>query len=147
MGYSFWIGLFIALLYFFIQLKEWRDARKQGGEKGRLNPESRTVVSFDDEKITVRYENGEGREVRWDALTMIGIRTTDEGPFRPDMFWGLHAGSENPAVVYPQGATGDGELLHALQRRLPGFDNRTLIEVMGSTENNFFLIWKRAEPA
>lgn len=147
MGYLFWIGLLIGLMYVFLLLKERHGAAGQGTEKKRLDPEARTVISFDDEQIAVRYENGDTRSVRWQDLTMVAIRTTDEGPFQPDVFWGLHAGDEGPAVVYAQGATGDGELLDALQKRLPGFDNRKLIEAMGCTDNNFFLIWRRVENA
>lgn len=148
MDYLFWAGLLIGVAYVFLLLRERREtAGDKGSGQERLEPESRTVISFDDEKIAVRYENGARREVRWDALTMVGIRTTDEGPFQPDVFWGLHAGDEGPAVVYAQGATGDGELLDALQKRLPGFDNETLIRAMGCTENDFFLIWRRAEHA
>jgi hypothetical protein len=105
------------------------------------NPEAQNVISFDDNQITVRYGNGETRSIRWSDLNMVGIRTTDEGPFLEDVYWGLHLNAENPEVVYPQGATGAQELLGEMQRRLTGFDNEKLIEAMGCTDNAFFLIW------
>ena len=55
----------------------------------------------------------------------------------------MHGPDGEPRVVYPQGATGEGELLTEMQRRLVDFDNRQLIEAMGSTGNAFFLIWRK----
>ena len=75
---------------------------------------------------------------------MVGIRTTDEGPFLPDVFWGLHGADKKPAVVYAQGATGEPALLEALQSRLNGFDNQKVIEAMGCTDNAFFLVWEKS---
>ncbi|MGZ5818208.1 MAG: hypothetical protein ACXWJD_05620 [Burkholderiaceae bacterium] len=107
------------------------------------NPEAKNVVSFDDDQISVRYGNGETRSIRWSDLNLVGIRTTDEGPFLEDVYWGLHLNAENPELIYPQGATGAQELLCEMQRRLPEFDNAKLIEAMGCTDNAFFLIWMR----
>jgi hypothetical protein len=106
------------------------------------NPEAKNVISFDDDQITVKYGTGETRSIRWSDLNMVGIRTTDEGPFLEDVYWGLHLNAENPEIVYPQGATGAQELLGELQRRLPEFDNAKLCEAMGCTNNAFFLLWK-----
>ena len=110
-----------------------------------LMPEALTVVTFDERTITVRYSGGETRAIGWDELTMVGIRTTDEGPFVADVFWELHGPDGGPRVVYPQGATREDELLAEMQRRLTGFDDRQLIEAMGSTSNAFFVIWQRED--
>jgi hypothetical protein len=113
--------------------------------KGRppvLMPEALNVVTFDGRSITVRYPNGETRAIGWDELTMVGIRTTDEGPFVADLFWGLHGPDGKPQVIYPQGATGERELLAEMQHRLSNFDDRKVIEAMGSTSNAFFVIWQ-----
>jgi len=103
--------------------------------------EADVIVSFDDTTITARYSNGEERAVRWNDLSKVGIRTTDEGPVAEDVFWGLHAGSE-VRVVYPSAASGAQELLAAMQRRLAGFDNEALINAMGSSDNNDFVVWR-----
>ncbi|GAC1629612.1 MAG: hypothetical protein NVS9B10_21020 [Nevskia sp.] len=78
----------------------------------------------------------------WKDLTKVGIRTTDEGPWQPDVFWGLHAGKEEPAVVFPGGATGEQEIIKAFNARLPAFNDKELIRAMGSTSNSFFLLWE-----
>jgi hypothetical protein len=116
---------------------------KGKGKNVVLHPEAQNIITFDTDKIAVTYPNGEIRSVCWSDLTMIGIRTTDEGPFVADVFWGLHGPDKAPEVVYPQGATGEQELLAELQRRVPDLDNRKLIEAMGCTDNAFFLLWEK----
>jgi hypothetical protein len=112
-----------------------------------LIPESLFVVRFDDEAITVTSPNGETQSVMWRDLTKVGIRTTDDGPAQPDVFWGLHTGAEKAALVFPGGATGEQEVLAAMESRLPGFDDNQVIKAMGSTSNAYFLIWEqRKEP-
>jgi hypothetical protein len=106
-------------------------------------PEKAVVVSFDDDIISARYANNEVRSVRWDRLSRVAIRTTDEGPFMPDVFWGFHEGDERPGLVYPQGATGDGEMLQEMQRRLKGLRNEVVIEAMGTATNAYFVIWEK----
>lgn len=110
----------------------------------RLLPESLYTVTFNDDVIEVSDPAGEIRRVRWDQITRVGIRTTDEGPFLPDVFWGIHAGGDEPVVVFPGGASGESELLTALQRTLPGFSNDELIAAMRSTSNAYFLLWSTA---
>lgn len=113
-------------------------------DKSVLNPEALNVLSFDDDRISLACANGDVHAVRWADLTMVGVRTTDEGPFLPDVFWGLHGADKKPVVVYAQGASGESALLEAMQKRLAGFDNRKLIEAMGCTSNDFFLIWEKS---
>jgi len=125
-----------------VLVTRWRVRR---GGPPVLMPEALTVVTFDERTITVRYSGGETRAIRWDELTMVGIKTTDEGPFVADVFWGLHGPDGGPRVVYPQGATGEDEMLAEMQRRLAGFDDRQLIEAMGSTRNAFFVIWQQSD--
>ena len=103
----------------------------------RLKPDR---VEFDDVSITRTMPNGRIETVRWDDLQEIGIVTTDEGPFREDVFWVL-IGSKGGCAV-SGGALGMKELLPRLQE-LPDFDNKTVIEAMGSTKNSRFCCWKR----
>lgn len=130
-------------LFFFWKLSGKSASRTADKGKQALHPEAQTVISFDEEHVRVTRPDGEMQSVRWADLTMVGIRTTDEGPFVADVFWGLRGADKAPAVVYPQGATGESDLLEAMQKRLAGFDNRKLIEAMGCTGNAFFLIWER----
>ena len=111
--------------------------------RGRLSPECQVRVGFDDREIVCSYPEGTFRRVGWSGLTEIRIRTTSEGPFLPDVFWGLHAGEGEPRVVYPQGAVGEEGLLEAMQR-LPGFDDGEVIRAMGCTDDALFIVWRRA---
>jgi hypothetical protein len=122
----------------------WLRWRVRTGDRPVLMPEALCAVTFDDRTITARYPNGETRAIAWDELTLVGIKTTDEGPFVADVFWGLHGLDGKPQIVYPQGAMGEGELLEEMQHRLVDFDNRQLIEAMGSTRNALFVIWQSA---
>jgi hypothetical protein len=79
-------------------------------------------LTFDGQAITLRHPDGNLQVIDWGELTLVGIRTTDEGPFVADVFWGLHGRDGKPPVIYPQGATGEDELLREMQRRLVGFD-------------------------
>lgn len=122
-------------------------ARRRAGRANQSGrqvqaPEAGVVVTFDAGLITVRYPDGDTRRVGWDELTAVGVTTTDEGPFVADVFWGLHGPDGRPQAVYPGGATGEGELLAEMQRRLGGFDNARLIDAMGSTGNASFLLWQ-----
>jgi hypothetical protein len=108
-----------------------------------LVPESLYAVSFDDTAIRVAAPDGEVMSVAWDDLVKVGIRTTDEGPLSPDVFWGLHASTRPEPVVFPGGASGESELLSELGRRLAGFRHEQVIEAMGSTSNRYFVAWER----
>ena len=112
-----------------------------------LMPESQFVVRFDADAITVVAPNGETESVMWKDLTRVGIRTTDDGPAQPDVFWGLHTGAEKAALVYPGGSTGEQEILVAMESRLPGFDDSQVIKAMGSTSNAYFLVWEQSREA
>ncbi len=105
-------------------------------------PESQFVVGFDADAITVVAPNGETQSVLWKDLTRVGIRTTDDGPAQPDVFWGFHTGAEKAALVFPGGSTGEQEILAAMESRLPGFDDEQVIKAMGSTSNAYFLLWE-----
>jgi hypothetical protein len=112
-----------------------------------LMPESQFIVRFDADAITVASPSGEMQSVRWTDLTRVGIRTTDDGPAQPDVFWGLHTGAEKAALVFPGGSTGEQEILAAMESRLPGFDDSQVIKAMGSTSNSYFLVWERSKDA
>lgn len=106
-----------------------------------LIPESLYKVTFDEHAIVVTDPRGGTQRVAWTDMTRVAVRTTDEGPFLPDVFWEIHAAGDDPAIVFPGGATGENELLAELQRRLPNFDNDQMIAAMGSTDNAYFPLW------
>lgn len=106
-------------------------------------PESNILVAFDEARISVAGPAGVGGTLRWEALCEVSIRTTDEGPWSPDVFWRLHDASGEAVLVIPSGATGEGELLEAMQARLPGFDSAALIDAMGCTDDRLFMLWQK----
>jgi hypothetical protein len=132
-----------AIVVIGLVIEAWRRFRRascaawQEGER-----EARVAVTFDATFITVRYAGDDVRRVAWDELTAVSIRTTDEGPFVVDVYWGLHGPDGQPRAVYPGGAAGEGELLAEMQRRLAGFDNARLIEAMGSAADASFMLWR-----
>ncbi len=99
-------------------------------------------VSVTPEVVTRFRPDGVQETVRWEDLAEVGIITTDEGPWSEDVFWLLIGSDGTSGCAVPQGAEGANELLAALQK-LPGFDNKTVIEAMGSTSNARFVCWKR----
>jgi hypothetical protein len=116
------------------------------GRRKRPVPEALFRVECSEEKIEVISPQGELRVVTWQALTGVGIRTTDEGPWSPDVFWGLHENNSTSAsVVFPGGSTGEPELIRAMQERLPGFRNEEFIRAMQSTWNSHFVVWERGD--
>jgi len=103
-------------------------------------PESLFVLKVTDAEVVCERPDGKVERVRWDDLQKVEIVTTDKGPMEPDVFWVLH-GSKT-GVAAPQGATGENELLDRLLK-LPGFDNKALIDAMSSATNKRFLCWQR----
>jgi len=106
-----------------------------------LVPESLFRVSVTDREIVATDPAGEERRVAWSGLTRVEIRTTDKGPWEPDVFLVFYAHSVTPSLVLPQGATGDDRLLEALGTRLPGFRSDVVIKAMGSTSGRVFVVW------
>ena len=110
-----------------------------------LQPEASVIVAFDLEIIRCKKPFSKEESIRWDKLDAVVVETTDEGPMHPDVFWLLLSKDMKSGCIFPQGATGENELITEMQNKLPGFDNHLLIEAMGSTDNNKFLIWERKD--
>lgn len=102
-------------------------------------------IKFNEDGIELIKPDGQRQSVLWENLTLIAIRTTDQGPVNPDVFWQFYTGSEDPEIVFPQGAVGDKDLLESMPQRLAGFDYQEVIHAMGSTDNALFVIWSKPE--
>jgi hypothetical protein len=107
-----------------------------------LMPESLYQVRCDDAGVSVTDPKGGVNTIQWSRLTRVGVRTTDEGPANPDVFWEFFDDRPSPSVVFPGGATGETECLAALQSRLAGFRNDQLIRAMTSAQNAYFVVWE-----
>ncbi len=136
------IGLLVAV---FLWVRLRRRTRASGG---RLMPEGLVRVGFDGGEIVCSYPDGALRKVAWDDVSAVRVRTTSDGPWSPDVFWGIWGihSNEHPAIVYPGGCTGDEALLEAMQKRLPNFDNEALIRAMGCTSDRSFVVWEARRP-
>jgi hypothetical protein len=77
-------------------------------------------------------------EVRWDDLAEVQIVTTPRGPGHDDVFW-LLGGRDGRGVCVPSEHIPPG-FVDRLQR-LPDFDDRAVIEAMGSTGGGQFHCW------
>ncbi len=91
----------------------------------RPQPESEFVVTADDQQATLSHPRRATETLAEVNLRHVEIATTDSGPRRCDGFWLRHGSTLGLAI--PQGATGEIALLERLQK-LPGFDNRAVIE-------------------
>ncbi len=104
-----------------------------------LTPESNFIVRMDDTEIRCLRPDGTVERVAWAELSKVGILTTADGPFAPDVFWVLQGGAGG--CVIPWGANGDTELLHILGQ-LPGFRHEVVIAAGASTSEGTFLCWE-----
>lgn len=100
------------------------------------------TVEIGEEWITCRRGATKQDGVRWSDLKAVLLETTDQGPFRNDVFWVLVG--EHSRCVVPQEAAGSQELLARLQT-LAGFDSAAVVEAMGTAENRTFVCWRRPE--
>jgi hypothetical protein len=120
--------------------KRMREAHSRN-RRDRLLPESRFRVEVTETEIVSHRPGGKVERVAFAELRAVIIETNDSGPWGADVWWILVGSGPGSGCVYPGGATGEQEALTALQR-LPGFDNRKLIEAMGSTSNARFVCWQ-----
>ena len=103
-------------------------------------PEASYRVAVDDAAVSCITPRGETCTVLFAELESVVIRTTDEGPIAPDVFWVL-TGAGRTCVV-PQGVTGEEALIDRLGK-LPGFKFEAMIAAMSCAENQEFDCWKR----
>ena len=116
--------------------------KKSKDNKYKLNPEAKFIVSISNGEIINQRPEGKIERVAISNLKAVIIETNDTGPWGADVWWILLIGSGENGCVFPGGATGEKDILQAVQA-LPGFDNETFIKAMGSTSNQRFLCWKK----
>lgn len=109
----------------------------------KLLPESRWIVSVDENAIHVVDEAGDAKSVHKADLSGVAIETNDSGPWGADVWWLLFGREDRLVCAFPQGATGEQAALDYLMT-LSLFDHREMIEAMSSTGNAVFPVWRRA---
>jgi hypothetical protein len=125
------------ILFFLLRILWWRVRGKPP-----LLPESLFVVTITDDELRLQGPDGKNSAVAWKDITLVKIRTTSAGPWEPDVFWGFETSDQHPALVVVGGATGEQDMIRALNERLPGFNDNMVIKAMGSTSNREFVCWQ-----
>lgn len=103
--------------------------------------EAAVVLSVDNEGLSASFPNGPTRSIAWNAVDSVAIETNDSGPWGADVWWRFEGHPET--LAYPQGATGEKEVLDLLSERFPGFDYDAMIGAMACTDNQRFVCWRR----
>ena len=116
----------------------WLKKRKQ-----RIQKEARWTVAVDDTEICITDHEGNTKSVAKTELSRVMVETNDTGPWGTDVWWLLFGENQQLTCAFPHGATGY-QLATDYFARLEGFDHAALIAAMGSTQNAFFPVWRKA---
>lgn len=106
-------------------------------------------VSEEDPEVTITADGvscyypsqHKTEKISWKDMNMIDILTTNKGPQQGDVFIMLEESREK-GVAIPQTNIKSKEITDSITK-LPGFDHRTFIKAMGSTEYKWFRVWER----
>src|SRR5687768_9097636 len=96
----------------------------------RANPEAEWIVAVEPDAIRVSDSEGLLAVAAKADLSGVAIKTEGTGPWGIDLWWGLCTSDDQPAVMFPQGAIGEGAALDYLMS-LEGFDHEAMITAMG----------------
>lgn len=94
----------------------------------RLRKSEKETIQVDEDGV-LRVDGIIREQIRWDDIAEIRIITTDEGPFREDVFFAL-AGTNGAGCLVPHAAAVRIKLLEELQARFPDLSNDTIIKAM-----------------
>lgn len=117
--------------------KIWLEQRKKS-----VMFEAAIIVTDSNGDISSTYPDGTIQTIGWSEIESVEVHTNDSGPWGADVWWILRG--QDSLCSYPQGATGEVELLSKLQS-LPSFNDNKLIEAMGCTNNEEFICWQKAK--
>jgi hypothetical protein len=98
-----------------------------------------------DEAGVLRVDRDIHEQIHWDDVSQIQIVTTDDGPYREDVFFVL-LGQDGKGCLVPHDAAVRTDLLAELQRRFQNLDNELVIKAMSCTSNSRFVVWTRNAP-
>jgi hypothetical protein len=119
-----------------------------------LPPESLFEVEIREIGIPVTAPDGTRQSVPWSDLRKVVLRTTDDGPGKPNIFWDLYTEQKAPAATFPSGSTGEDRFLweiDSLHRRLAGQTGRwdrlgekdaMLLKAATSRSSESFVVWE-----
>ena len=97
-------------------------------------------MNVDAEGVACTRPDGRVDAVRWSDLLLVGVETTDTGPFVEDVYFYL----EGPEYGFhiPQGVESVDELVRRLTG-LAGFASEAFAAAMSSTANGRFICWRK----
>lgn len=106
------------------------------------SPRPNWAVEVTEHEIRVTDHVGQGGSISKLDLTRVVIATDDSGPLGDDVVWLLYDADDQLACLFPIDADGQKDAVAYLMA-LPGFDEATMIDAMGSTRVERFLVWSR----
>lgn len=104
--------------------------------------EEKWHVQVADSILKVTDPQNHVQQIQLAEIKGIAIQTDDSGPLGSDVIWFISNGTST--VSFPMGAKGEDTALKALQE-IDGFDNEQLINAMGSTKSNVFVLLNKGE--
>jgi hypothetical protein len=106
-----------------------------------INPEELYHVLISEEGISCEHPEREKESIKWSDIREVEVKTTDEGPFLPDV-WFIFKGDQSSCSI-PQGADGfDLDTAFSVFGRFEGFDYDTFTSSMSCSENKSFSCWR-----
>jgi len=123
----------------FRRIREWFKEQQRKRRESLLF-ERDIIAKFDEIGVTVTWPKGDVHSINWEMVECIAIETNDSGPWGADFWWRLEG--KETLCAYPQGATGDPELLSEYPKRFPGFSDEVVIQACGCTSNARFICWQ-----
>lgn len=104
--------------------------------------EEKWHVQVLDQLLKVTDPQNHVQQMNLAEIKGIAIQTDESGPAGSDVTWFISDG--NSTISFPMGARGEDEALKAFQQ-IDGFDNEQLINAMGSTKSNVFVLLNKTE--
>lgn len=99
------------------------------------------VVDVDERQVSYFGPLG-GGAISINELVKVNVRTSDLGPLAPDLYWDFYdAGGQT--LTIPGDAEGVELIFDALSA-LSGVDYEAATKAAGTTENELFVIWRKA---
>ena len=78
----------------------------------------------------------------WADISKVSVEVTAVGSNETELTWVIAGRHGRNEVCIPMGAPGEAELVCAMQRRLPDFDNMAVVEALSSAEVATFVVWE-----
>jgi hypothetical protein len=101
-------------------------------------------VLHDADLITLKIPGAPDTAVAWTDLQSVTIVSGDATAEPPELYWLLHGPDRRRPLLIRMGIPGEHDLVHAMQARLEGFDNMTVVEAMSANGSVGFKIWDAA---